>query len=105
MKTILIKYKEKMVPVYIVGDHKATISQEDFGCAGTFANTELRIELDQCKECGVWKSEDEELYGDGYCTECAVMCSECQIYHSKYDCEDIDGEKMCLFCIEQGEIR
>jgi len=43
----------------------------------------LFIELSQCKECGVWKSEDEELYGDGYCTKCAEMCIDCELYYNR----------------------
>jgi len=100
MKTILIIYKDEMVDAYIVGDYKATISQKDAGCLGKLAEPHLRIELDQCKDCGTWCSEDDEMYGDGYCTKCADMCSECQEYKSNHNMTIIDGERICFDCIE-----
>lgn len=97
---ILIKYNNKNVLVEVLEDYKVSMSQEDYGCAGTFANTELRIEFDQCKNCGVWKSEDEELYGDGYCNKCAQMCCDCEQYFYHGDMVTIDdaGNYSCRSC-------
>lgn len=107
MKTILIEYHGETVIAFIVGDYKATISQEDAKSANFpatpdfFAAPDIRIGLDQCKECGVWKSEDEELYGDGYCENCASMCNDCQIYFSNTELRMIDGTKVCKTCEEK----
>jgi len=83
MKKIKIEYHGKMVEAFIVGDNKATISFEDAGLDPF--EKEVRVELDQCLRCGVWCSEDDELYGDGYCTDCAEMCDDCQLYFSPKD--------------------
>jgi len=98
MKKIKIEYHGKMVEAFIVGDNKATISFEDAGLDPF--EKEVRVELDQCLKCGVWCSEDEEMYGDGYCTKCCDMCSECQQYKSNKGMTIINGERVCQDCIE-----
>ena len=92
MKKINIEYHGKMVEALIVGDYKATISPEDAIDASTvvmFVAQEEKsiecVELEQCLNCGAWCSEDDELYGDGYCTDCAEMCDDCQLYFSPKD--------------------
>ncbi len=75
---ILIKYNDKTINAEVIGDHKVTISSKNAGLEDRIHET--CIELDQCKECGAWKSEDEELYGDGYCSRCCTMCDCCQQY-------------------------
>ena len=111
MKKIKIEYHGKMVEALIVRDYKATISPEDAGedtfVVQMFVAQEEKsidcIELDQCKNCGVWCSEDEEMYGDGYCTDCAEICDDCQRYFGPedivrvnktwYSCKECVGRK------------
>ena len=69
---ILIEYNGAIVPAFVIEDYKVCISQEDAGVAGKIAGPDTPIELDQCKSCGAWKSEDEALYDDGRsCDECS----------------------------------
>ncbi len=79
---ILIEYNGKKIVAEVIGDHIVTISSKDVGLEDRIH--EICIELAQCIICGVWKSEDEELYGDGVsgglCENCCVMCDTCQQY-------------------------
>ena len=96
---IIVIYRGKKVLAYTVSDYKITISQEDAGCAGRLADPNERIELDQCRECGVWCSEDDEFYGDGYCTECASMCSSCEQYFNYRDLiSSLEDDDICIEC-------
>ena len=66
---ILIKWNDKKYLAKVLQNYKVAVSigGQD-------------VTLDQCKCCGVWTSEDEELYGDGYCASCCAMCIDCQQY-------------------------
>ena len=55
---------------------------------------ENNIVVDQCESCGVWVDEDEEMYGDNYCTNCCHLCNSCMTYVSA----DSD---ICPNCNEQ----
>ena len=42
---------------------------------------------------------DEELYGDGYCTQCAEMCVVCKCYINVIDMiQTEDKEYICQDC-------
>jgi len=73
---ILIEYNERIVRAEVVKDHTVNMITG----VGRFKSI---THLDQCRKCGVWCSEDDELYGDGFCTECAEMCFECQRYFNR----------------------
>jgi hypothetical protein len=94
---ILIEYHNKKILATITGDYKVTVSQKDAGLKDVLADDDP-IALDQCKECRVWKSEDEELYGDGYCTNCATICSECQCYFNHKEMIPDGDEYICKSC-------
>jgi hypothetical protein len=64
--------------------YKATIL-EDFKIEVKDSKFGYTTKLDQCRHCGEWKSEDEELYGDGYCDGCAAMCIHCSTYFNAAD--------------------
>jgi hypothetical protein len=107
MKKILITYKGKLCEALIVRDFKSAICPEDEtdpnGVRMFVADKEKSvfcIELDQCRDCGTWCSEDDEFYGDGYCTKCCDMCSECQQYKSNKGMTIINGERVCKDCID-----
>ena len=81
------------------GDCYEAIILDDFKVVLEFSRR--NIELNQCKECGMWFSEDEELYGDGYCSECAAMCIHCESYFNAVDMipPKKDGEEhICIEC-------
>lgn len=89
---IIIKYNGENVLATVLEDHKVEIPCSD--------SVSFTIELDQCKECGAWKSEDEELYGDGYCSRCCTMCDYCQQYKplkEMMDFKTIDCNQ-CISC-------
>ncbi len=90
---ILIEYNGRAVLATVVSEYKVVLTGLD--------HDELTgIDLDQCKECGAWKSEDEELYGDGLCTNCCVMCDTCQQYKrtaQMMDFKTIDCNQ-CVSC-------
>jgi hypothetical protein len=107
MKKILITYNDKLCEALIVRDFKVAICPEDEtdpnGVRMFVADKEKSvfcIELDQCRDCGTWCSEDDEFYGDGYCTKCCDMCSECQQYKSNKGMTIINGERVCKDCID-----
>lgn len=70
---IIINYHNENILAEVIGDHKVAISHQ-------LQNHKICIELDQCKTCGEWRPEDEELYGDGYCATCCNKCDTCQQY-------------------------
>jgi len=84
---IIIKYHGENVEAELLEDYKVRIPDDQH----------VTIELDQCKNCGRWRSEDEELYGDGYCEHCALMCSSCEQYFCHLDILKVDG-KVCQPC-------
>ncbi len=79
-----ITYHEEKIEAIILGSNKVGITQQDDGCEGRIRGSGL-IELDECLGCGKWCSEDEGLYGDGYCDGCAEMCCGCQCYFNRKD--------------------
>ena len=86
----LIVWNEKKYLAKILEDYKIAISIDG-----------RDVPLDQCKECGVWKSEDEELYGDGFCDKCAALCIHCELYFNAKDMipPEKDGEEyVCTSC-------
>lgn len=91
---ILIEYRDEMVVAKITGDHKVEISNPDRIRVVDGDN----IELDQCKKCGVWHDEDQEMYGDGYCENCAVMCPDCELYHHV---DNVNANGFCGTCQEK----
>lgn len=98
---ILIIYHETPVTATLISDFKVQVPVKDIG--PDIRIYETAIELDQCRECGVWCSEDEELYGDGYCTKCACMCCECETYHNSSDMTILHAEKVCTNCLASYE--
>jgi hypothetical protein len=87
---ILIEWNGKSYKATVIDDYKVKIPN--------VKEPECPIELDRCKECGEWKSEDEELYGDGYCTHCATICPECNLYFN-YKEMILDGDEyICKSC-------
>jgi len=86
---IVIKYHGENIEAEILDSYKVRIPDDQH----------VTIELDQCKNCGVWLSEDEECYGDGYCTECANMCVECEQYlcYTEF-VENGGGDHVCVSC-------
>ena len=110
MKKILINYNGKTIFAFVVGDYKVTISQEDAekdsSVVQMFTNGETIdcIELDQCKECGKWCSEDDGLYGDGICDSCAVLCFDCEVYFNHKTMHSISNEEMiCQECVKKRQ--
>jgi len=75
MLYILVEYDGKMVRGEVIGEYAVNVSME-------IGPVKAAIRLDQCRNCGVWKDEDNELYGDGFCEQCAEMCFECESYHN-----------------------
>ncbi len=73
---ILITYKEECFLASVLDDYLVEVDYRE-----DKKNLD-KIELRQCRNCGVWCSEDDELYGDEYCTKCAEMCSECEKYYN-----------------------
>jgi len=60
------------------------------------------VVLNQCRECGVWCSEDDELYGNGYCTDCAVICDDCQMYFSFNSITTEANITLCTKCLKKN---
>ena len=59
----------------------------------------IDLELDQCRHCGAWRSEDEELYGDGYCAGCTKLCSLCDCYDSCAEMKEVEEDVfICKKC-------
>lgn len=61
--------------------YEATLIEE-FKVSIVHPAYEEPIELDQCQLCGVWLSEDEEIYHDNidgkhYCDDCSALCGNC----------------------------
>jgi len=77
---------------------------EDFKVKLTNKESEFfYLILDQCHHCGAWKSENEELYGEGFCSQCSAMCYECEGYFNYVDMipPDIEAgqeEPVCKEC-------
>jgi len=92
---ILIEYNDEKVLAKIIKEYKVEIITDKYGV----------IELDQCKECGVWVGVNEELYGDGYCTACAAMCSVCKCYFNYKDMISIGDGYSCKKCKRDKDIK
>lgn len=86
---IWIKYKDKLILVNIIGDNKAELVTND--------EPEMQ-EFDQCLNCGKWCGQDDEFYGDGYCTHCCEMCPVCEQYRNHTDMIVIGEERVCSTC-------
>ena len=87
---LIIEYKGKKI--------RASM-QESYKVITEF--NEEQIILDQCRNCGQWCSEDDEFYGEGYCTHCAVMCESCQNYFCYTDMikdKDAESDLICREC-------
>ena len=95
---ILIKYHGKTIPAIVIDDYKVTISQEEAGVAGKLADEYEPVELEQCRNCGTWCSEDDELYEDGYCDRCAAICEECQLYFYYENMIKVSDGYICKKC-------
>ena len=93
MNAIKIAWNGRSYNSLIIKDYKVKINIEEYP---------FSIELDQCKECGKWCSEDEGLYGDGYCDYCATMCFHCELYFNHHDMLRVsDSEMVCTECGEK----
>jgi hypothetical protein len=90
IRTIRIKYNGKVYDASVVEDNKVEI----------IIDNEI-IELDQCLKCCEWGSEDDELYGDGYCDKCSFFCETCE----QYKCNDvicrIGDSNVCIDCCRE----
>ena len=93
---ILIEYHGEMILACVESDYKVTVSSKDVGLEDRIY--EISISLDQCRGCGVWRSEDEELYGEGYCSGCCVMCLECEQYKPSDEMCTDNAPALCLIC-------
>lgn len=93
---ILITYHDEKVIAMVLGDYKVSISSKDAGLADRVH--EIAIELDQCRECGVWCSEDDEMYGE-YCGGCSEICMGCMEDFNKNDMQILDDEPFCSVCL------
>jgi hypothetical protein len=92
MLKIKITWNGVIYDAKVISDYKVEILDTDIN---------QTIELDQCKHCGVWLSEEEGCYGDGYCDGCAAMCIHCELYHNAADMipPEKDGEEyVCKEC-------
>jgi len=69
---IKIDYLNKSYLATVVSDYTVTID--------ILGEPDNLILLNQCKECGKWVSEDDELYGSGYCPLCCTYCETSQSY-------------------------
>lgn len=61
----------------------------------------IDVQLDQCKCCGKWCSEEEGYYGDGYCDGCAALCIHCSGYFNAADMiapKNDEEEHVCKEC-------
>ena len=61
----------------------------------------IDLQLDQCKCCGKWCSEEEGYYGDGYCDGCAALCIHCSTYFNAADMiapKNDEEEHVCKEC-------
>ena len=94
---IKVEYNSKKCKAIVIEDYKVSISSEDAGCQDLIS--EKTIELDQCLRCGVWCSEDDEMYEGGYCDYCSAWCDECELYYSIDDVIYVsDGTYICNEC-------
>lgn len=96
---VKILYHDKTISANVIKDFKVNISQEDAGCKGQLEDEYCQIELDQCQKCGVWLSEDEEMYeakdsGIMYCSPCTQMCNGCEYNFCIDDVTAIPDEKI-----------
>lgn len=85
MDKIKVKYEDKMYDAEVVGDHKVLIYDYEISLYQQEGDAKINIYLDQCLNCGVWSSEEDGYYGDGYCDGCAAICIECECYHNAVD--------------------
>ena len=91
---IIIEYFNRLYKVKVIGDYKVSMPLRNFPFQDHFSKEDIQIELEQCKECGKWCSEDDELYGDGYCDGCAQLCFDCELYYNSKDMHIICNEEM-----------
>lgn len=87
---IKIQYQGRTYLAIVIDDYKVKIDFEELG----------EIELTQCRECGEWCSEDDELYGDGYCDNCSAYCEKCDSYYKKSDMAQM-ADNMCIDCLRK----
>jgi len=89
---IRINYHGQWIDAKVVGDLAVDVKAGGLGIGHWLAKgNEAPIRLDQCKKCGKWFSEDEELYGDNLCTRCCTYCEGCD----QYTDSDLDN---CVYC-------
>lgn len=73
---ILIGYNERIVRAEVISDYTVNMI---IG-VGRYKGI---VRLEQCRKCGCWCSDDDELYGEGFCTGCAEMCFDCEGYFNR----------------------
>jgi len=98
-----IKYQDEMYDVEVLGDYRVVIKDYNTSFYQQEGDAKINLTLDQCRHCGEWKSEDEELYGEGFCSKCSAMCFECEGYFNYVDMipPDIEAgqeEPVCKEC-------
>ena len=91
---ILIEYRGRMYQARVIDSYKVSILMEE----PLLGEGLHEIELDQCKRCGIWCTEDDEMYGGGYCTHCSDMCDDCQQYFSVEEFTVDTYGKLCTEC-------
>ena len=87
---IWVTYHNKLTLVDLIKNHVAVYVSED---------EDEQEELNQCLNCGKWCGQDDEYYGAGYCTECAVMCEECQVYYNHSNMYQVGESNVCSVCV------
>jgi len=56
--------------------------------------------IEQCKECGTLISVDDDLYGDGFCDGCSLICFDCDRYFNINQMVCINEEQFTYICQE-----
>ncbi len=89
---ILVIYKEEIFLGEVIKDYTVLVDYTE-----NKINLD-KVELTQCKNCGIWCNEDEELYGKGYCINCVKICCKCEKYFLRGDLIVIDGIESDFIC-------
>ncbi len=56
-----------------------------------------------CRECDKALGEDDEVYGDKLCQECAIMCEDCKTYHTSSEIIQVHDVDLCEKCTENSD--
>lgn len=96
---ILITYNKQQYLAKVTADHEVML-------LGVENEELIDIKLDQCQECGIWLSEDDEMYHDdindkSYCDGCSVYCEPCGNCFNRVNMSpnpDDDGMLICKNC-------